>query len=276
MDYVTRQFINLTKKFRKELRQVLQNQTNAIGQATKAARENKQQPLPVPLPVLAELKIPETDKTEQRTQYNRSHTLQIWLTVGTWLAFIAAAIYAGIAARQLWQMKRATYAAEQAANAAKSAAETASQTLISNMSNFHTEQRPYVNPENIRFDPALEQAHDPATIKIDFHNAGRTPALKATFTLDAFVDGKKTVQQPRDFPSELMIPSDRISGTSMNLWIKTPGDFEGIIAGTKHLSIKGVIHYTDIFKEWHPTTFCAVYDARVTKLWVYCPGNDIK
>ncbi len=107
MDYVTRQFINLTKKFRKELRQTLQKQTDAIGQAAKAARESKQEPLPVPLPVLAELRTPEADKTENRTQYKESRRLQILLTLGTWLAFLAAAIYAGIAARQLDQMIRA-------------------------------------------------------------------------------------------------------------------------------------------------------------------------
>jgi hypothetical protein len=101
MDYVTRQFINLVKKFRDDLRQTLQKHTDAINQATKAARENKQDPLPTPLRVIAELKVPEADKTEHRERHNKSHTLQILLTVGTWLAFIAAAIYAGIAACQL-------------------------------------------------------------------------------------------------------------------------------------------------------------------------------
>src|SRR5438034_1134344 len=122
MDYVTRQFINLTKKFRKELRQALQKQTDAIGQATKAARENKQEPLPVPLPVKAELQITETIQTENRAQYNRSHGLQIWLTVGTWLTFLvtagafgAAAYYASVAKSQLGQMRIATKATQDAA-----------------------------------------------------------------------------------------------------------------------------------------------------------------
>ena len=101
MDIVTRQFINLTKKLRKELRHALQQQTDAIRQSTKAARDNKQQPLPMPLPVVAELQLPETEKTQRRTEYRESRTLQIWLTVGTWLAFLAASIYAGITYYQL-------------------------------------------------------------------------------------------------------------------------------------------------------------------------------
>jgi hypothetical protein len=105
MDYVTRQFINLAKKLRDDLRQTLQKHTDAINQSTKAARDNKQNQLPIPLPVIAELKIPEADKGERRVQYDKSHSLQIWLTVGTWLAFLAAAIYAGIAANQFKVMR---------------------------------------------------------------------------------------------------------------------------------------------------------------------------
>jgi hypothetical protein len=97
MDYVTRQFINLAKKLRDDLRTTLQKQTDAIRDAAKAARENKLQPLPVPLPVIAELQIPEADKRHQRRQHQQSHRVQVWLASVTTLAFVAAAIYAGIA-----------------------------------------------------------------------------------------------------------------------------------------------------------------------------------
>jgi hypothetical protein len=130
--------------------------------------------------------------------------------------------------------------------------------------------------ENFRFDPPIEQAHDPATVKFDFHNAGRTPALKATFKCDIVINDKKTTQKPTDFPSEMTIGSDRSAGTSVSIWIRGPGDFEGITQGTGKGSLQGVITYTDIFKDVHPTTFCAVYDSKVTKTWLYCPGNDVK
>src|SRR5208283_1590112 len=46
-------------------------------------------------------------------RYNRRYQrkyyrVQVWLAVGTWLAFAAAAIYAGIAARQ-WRTMNDTY-----------------------------------------------------------------------------------------------------------------------------------------------------------------------
>ena len=100
MDYVTRQFINLTKKFRKELRKALQDQTDAIRDATKASRENKQEPLPMPLPIRAELQLPEAKENERTKREKRTLGIQIWLAVVTTLAFIAAAIYAGVAASQ--------------------------------------------------------------------------------------------------------------------------------------------------------------------------------
>ncbi|MBI3478255.1 MAG: hypothetical protein HY010_21200 [Acidobacteria bacterium] len=78
----------------------IENQTEAIDQCKKAANEGKQNQLPIPLPVKAELQIPEAEQAEKRKQHNDSHTVQIWLTVGTWLTFIAAAVYAGIAAKQ--------------------------------------------------------------------------------------------------------------------------------------------------------------------------------
>src|SRR5215472_17931195 len=113
MDYVTRQFIVLAKKLRKDLREALQEQTKAISDATKAAHENEQQPLPVPLPVVAELQVPEAEKTERRKQHKKSHTLQTLLTIGTWLAFIAASVYAAITAIQLGEMRKATKTADE-------------------------------------------------------------------------------------------------------------------------------------------------------------------
>lgn len=122
MDYVTRQFVNLAKKLRKDMRESLQKQTDAIRQATKTAQENKQRPLPVPLPVRAELQIPEAEKTQKKKDYR----LQIVLTVGTWAAFIAAAVYAGITRREYKEMIAARHqtdviisATERTANAAE-------------------------------------------------------------------------------------------------------------------------------------------------------------
>jgi hypothetical protein len=124
MDDITRQFLVLIEKIRKDLREAFSKQTDAISQNTKAA-ENKQNNLPVPLPVLAELQIPEADKRERRDQHEQNRCLQIWLTVGTWLAFLAAAIYAGETScivrttnHTYEEMHKQTTAAQQSAEAA--------------------------------------------------------------------------------------------------------------------------------------------------------------
>jgi|ERR1035437_866492 hypothetical protein len=154
MDYVTRQFINLAKKLHRDLRKALQKQTAAISQAAKAARENKQDPLPVPLPVVAELQIPEADKREQRCQHRQSHALQIWLTVGTWLAFIAAAVYASIAAFQ-WRTMNKTYIEIRKQTAAAECTAGAAQTQASLM----MEQLKGTMAAVLRFDVSIDQSN---------------------------------------------------------------------------------------------------------------------
>jgi hypothetical protein len=188
----------------------------------------------------------------------------------------AIVIYADLVYWQYREMINATNASQQSAAAASVAAGAANETLKANERHFRIEERPYVSIEDMRFDPPLEQSHQPALVKWAFRNSGKTPALQGTFDADGFVDRVKTSQLPRDFAAPLTIPSDRAVTTSMNIWINVPGDFEAISKGTKKLSIKGTLRYTDIFGDWHPTTFCGVYDAKVNKGWVYCPGNDVK
>jgi hypothetical protein len=45
---------------------------------------------------------------------------------------------------------------------------------------------------------------------------------------------------------------------------------------TDAFKIRGDIRYTDIFGEWHPTTYCAVYDGK-QDVFKFCPfGNDVR
>ena len=64
-------------------------------------RHSSQEHPPSPTPVLrAELQVPERIERNNQGNNDREHRTQIWLTVGTWLAFIAAAVYAAIAYKQ--------------------------------------------------------------------------------------------------------------------------------------------------------------------------------
>jgi len=56
-----------------------------------------------PVTMIAHLQIPDEDKRESRTYQQRNFRLQLALTVGTWLAFSAAAYYAHVA-KQQWQV----------------------------------------------------------------------------------------------------------------------------------------------------------------------------
>lgn len=61
-----------------------------------------------PLLVKGELQEPAAIRAEKGASDRRNRTIQLWLTVGTWLAFLAAAIYAGLALRQ-WKTMEKTY-----------------------------------------------------------------------------------------------------------------------------------------------------------------------
>jgi hypothetical protein len=123
MDYVTRQFITLTKKFRREIRTLLEKQTQAINDATKASRESKKDLIPVPVPVVATLNLPEAQKTERTKRENRAHAVQIWLAFATTLAFIAAAVYAWETNSILREAQKQTTAAQLTAKAAQDQAD---------------------------------------------------------------------------------------------------------------------------------------------------------
>jgi hypothetical protein len=91
----------------------VQQHSSAIRDATKTEDHNKGDQVPVPLPVVAELRVPEAEQTERRKRENRAFGVQIWLASVTTLAFMAAAIYAGIAACQLKATKQQTILLQQ-------------------------------------------------------------------------------------------------------------------------------------------------------------------
>jgi hypothetical protein len=98
----------------------LRKSIDAIRYEYERENENRRQQTPQPVVVRAELQVPEGTERDRGARNDRAHRQQVWLTVGTWLAFGAAVIYAGIAAKQLKQMRIATQAATSAANTASS------------------------------------------------------------------------------------------------------------------------------------------------------------
>ncbi len=101
--WMIRQFNLLADILKTELgliRDSIQEQIRAIRDAYEADRQTRDQ-----IPArLSELRIPENEKRETRTYRERNFAIQVVLAIGTWGAFIAASVYAGIAAHQLKTM----------------------------------------------------------------------------------------------------------------------------------------------------------------------------
>jgi hypothetical protein len=286
MDYITRQFINLTKKFRKELRQALQKQTDSISQATKAARENKQEPLPVPLPVLAELQIPEADKTEQRTQYDQSHTLQILLTVGTWLAFLAAAVYAGIAARQLKVMRGQLGEIIKQYPEIQKSAKAAGDAVTDSEQQFHEGRRAWMGTSIFLIDSYPSPFHG----IIEFKNSGLTPALRLKHAIQLSIrkapllpDPTYDMKHPYRFTEGGATPPGGVFNSLLEDSEESPVTptvllhDKAIQNKAQFLYIHGELRYDDIDGKSHSTTFCFYMDDLVTHRLLYCKRhNDMK
>lgn len=77
-----------------ELRGVLEQQTQAINEVTKATRENKQTPFPALLHIRAETETIEAEQIEERRENRRNRRIQIWLAVATSLAFLSISPHA--------------------------------------------------------------------------------------------------------------------------------------------------------------------------------------
>lgn len=97
-----------------ELRDAIREHSATIRVAEGASAKAESAAKTVNAVVAYEAKTAKNANIEFRKQLR----VQKLLTVGTWLAFVAAGIYAGIAAKQLTQMRKATRAATKAANIA--------------------------------------------------------------------------------------------------------------------------------------------------------------
>ena len=96
MDYVTRQFINLAKKFRRELPRLvtaLQKDINEHTKAIRAANESDEDNQNV-TPIWVEPILAKYDEAERKRSTNdeRAYRIQNSIRWATWCAFFAAAI----------------------------------------------------------------------------------------------------------------------------------------------------------------------------------------
>ena len=259
MDNLTEHFI--VEKALAELREIkeqlvllgdrLQQYSEAICDANKTASQ-KQQPPPE---VRAELSIPESVEGARRAYQDKQYRLQKWLTIGTWCAFIAAAIYAGVATLQWSEMKKATQ--QGVANADR---------------NFRRDERAWVGFKFSEGKLTLTLGKS-FFVPTQFVNTGKTPAKNVHGSIRVGVVKRG---EPLDFSyapgrahyeifAGTIFPTGAISesfeaiqhgplkGESI---ILTKPMLDDIFAGNSIIVVHGKIIYSDIFGTEHWTTYC--------------------
>jgi hypothetical protein len=296
MDYVTRQFINLTKKFRKELRKAISDLRTALQQQTKAIRkaskgdDEQQEPEQPPLIVRAELHIPENVEKNRKTHEDRQHRLQVWIVMGTWAAFLAASVYAYIAIRQWREMvavrhqaQGAIDAANRSAIAAEHTAKTAQETFELARDQFRIEERAWIiayggippGVEAIVTEPSGDVI---LTIRVEGKNVGKTPAIDISqMPYELRISPSKTVNQEqasfsphfmRDVPGATIPPSQGGQEAFVFPIKNSPNvikkqDFEKVKTGELTAYFVGAIRYRDLFPptiEPYETRYCVQYN----------------
>jgi hypothetical protein len=149
----------LADAFIEELRSIrgaVENLTGTVGKQNETS--SKAQDTQPHFHVSAELHTPEDVERQRTAHENRQYRLQRWITWGTWLTFIAASIYAGIAYFQ-WvdfneslsiseiaarQGRIQANASQIAAKAAQDSAKMAGNAVVQARNQFIQDQRPYL------------------------------------------------------------------------------------------------------------------------------------
>jgi hypothetical protein len=278
MDYVTRQFINLTKKFRKdsrkaltELLRVLQQQTEAIRKTNKR-QDTEHEPQQPPITVRAELYVPENVEKDRRTHENRQHSLQIWVVIGTWAAFLAASGYAYVAIRQWREMIAVRHQAQYAIDKTIEGIDLA-------RTNAHLDQRAWLSIAMQATDAIVGQ---PLTIEGYSSNSGRTYATNARVcVIKAVSPNEKQLlppQSPRfkecrdaDWkPPGIIAPNsgnlfavDQVTSAGQTGLDKTSAEW--LNSNKEIVWVYGKVTYDDIFGCHHWLTYC-FYRASTAKI----------
>lgn len=285
MDYVTRQFINLTKKLRDDFRKSLTSLgidlhdiKNAIQSIDKNAQAQQQKEQPKP-EVVAILHEPESVQAQRKADGDGTKRRDRIRLLVEWLTLFAVIFYGYMAVRQ-WreqiaarhQIQRSVEAANRSAGAAE-AANTATQ------ERFRGEQRPYLwadprpyfpvpNTKNLALiNPAPNGQFDVAAI-IDIKNAGHSPAIDVVMppALYKFGPKEKIRKIVRDFRPQYqrtsvrdIIVSDTVVAPPATFIRLTKEELAHLEDGTWEMYVVGGVLYRDIFSPAiapYETTYC--------------------
>jgi hypothetical protein len=250
-----RDFLGIPRQIA-SIRKSIEEQTSAIRDEYE--RERKRQHAQPEIKVFAELHTPEAVESDRGTRDDRQHCLQVWLTVGTWLAFFAAAIYAGIAGVQTYFIREANNISQQSLVAVQRAF----------MGNRGTGSKRYLNtlPDGNRW-----------LFDEEFFNDGSTPAIAINqmmnfdeiieLTEDRFIGKKEMLDSAKENVGSANPRSPYIIGPMFKTDEFVLGaegiDFKNIKKTkatkiTRKMYVWGWVVYRDIFPNTpvHLTEFC--------------------
>lgn len=128
-------------------------------------------------PTKAVISFDEPTKTDSKAEHNRQYAVQNSIRWAAWFAFLAAFLYAGIAAFQWCEMRRATAAATQATRIASQQLEFS--------------ERPWVYGAVSLSGPlTFDQGGAEIPLHISLRNSGNSPALQTSIGILVAIDYK--------------------------------------------------------------------------------------
>ncbi len=266
MDYVTRQFINLTKKFRKELRKMLTALRDALNKQTEAIRQSnagKEEQSPRP-EIVARVNLPESIEVHQnaddagRERRYKNRTLMV-----NSFTLAAVVVYALLVYLQYREMINATGAAQQAVVEARRNRIQADKSLNATIQQFRLDQRAWVGVVSI--DPPDLKPKSEFFLSLHAMNSGHTPALnfQSLVVLHSLKKDEKFKAIYAPLPpnwvrsNRVVQPGEQVT-LNTNRYQLTQGQIDWIKNGTYILYVYGKMSYDDVFHEQHYTTFCKI------------------
>jgi hypothetical protein len=288
MDYVTRQFINLTKRLLRNFRKAftslsidLHHIKNAIQSIDKNARANQQKEQPK-IEVVAFVHEPEGAETKRKAEYDRTQRRDRVRLFVEWLTFFAVVFYGYMAVRQWREQISARHQTQGAIEAAGRSAAAAEAANANASAQFREQERPYIwltnngvlTPEFRQVTSTVGQiiwpfnytnfgkspAHDVRTHK--FIRIGENGVFKESFKAPVIQPGRGTPCPPgkEDYGAGV---SEPFLLTEFNRLSKVDHGF----------TMKTVFDYTDVSGAKYQTEVCLTHLA--SGATQYCAGSYI-
>ena len=282
------QFKEFMEMLRAELESLRISRQEQIGsiRATGEAQRKVQESIRV---ALLESRIPDDEKKDSRSYRKKNYTVQVILTVGTCGAFLAAAIYAAIAYRQLGKMTDATTATQHAAYSACVSAQIARNTLLEIQAGRNDSHDLAVGSitqaaavtraeaaqmEEVSGDKRIDWNVDPNNGIIvflwDVRNVGKSSALNVKMKAQVSIlelgiepdfhyrlPPINTIRTGSYFPDQNKEWQLKISDKNGNRMVRTDPMFIDLNKGHGYLSVYGRVIYQDVFGAPHWLQFCS-------------------